>query len=123
MIFETAVIIGFACLLVLVAIQASQISKLNRLKDVCFKQLDEKTDRWKYEHLEIKIESLDKQSEFLLQELNAADTKTFKDIENAKDQLRNELNVVQDQLRALTNELGYVISKTPSTYQVIKKVL
>jgi len=116
-----AVLIVFLFLFLL--LQESRINKLNNELNRCFKQLSDKTELWKHEHLEKNVDRLYEKYEFLKKELNASDSKTFKDIDRAKQDMRTELDIVCDQLHAFADELGYKISRTPSQYKVTKRDL
>jgi len=112
-------LVGFLFLFLL--LQESRINKLNNELNRCFKQLGDKPDLWKHDHLAKTVDRLYEKYEFLKKELNESESKTFKDIDRAKQQMREELNVVYDQLHALANELGYSVSKAPTHYKVTKK--
>lgn len=110
-----------AFLFLFLLLQESRINKLNNELNRCFKQLGDKPELWKHEHLEKTVNRLQERYEMLYKEIGELESKTFKDIDRAKQDVRTEIDIVYDQLHALAEELGYKISRTPSQYKVIKK--
>ena len=122
MVFEIGVSIFAVVIFVLFLLQESKINRLNNELNRCFKQLGEKPNDRKVEHLSKNIDRLYEKYEFLLKELNSSDAKTFKDICNIKNESLDKLNMLYDQLHAFAEELGYDISKSPAKYKVNKRV-
>ena len=121
MVFEIMLVVFAVLLFLFVLLQESRINKLNNELNRCFKLNEEKADVWKHESLSNKIDRLQERYEVLQKDLGETDTRTFKDILNAKDDVRADVKVVRDQLNALANELGYSVSEMPAQYKVTKR--
>jgi predicted Holliday junction resolvase-like endonuclease len=114
--------IAVLVLFVIVWVLSSRVSRLNDALNRNYAQLADKTDSDDHKRTKQKLERLDENYEHLRKDMWALEDKVLNDINNVREECKNDNNTLYDRLDALADTLGYTIESTPNHYRVtIKK--
>ena len=114
--------IAVLVLFVIVWVLSSRVSRLNDALNRNYAQLANKTDSDDHKRTKQKLERLDENYEHLRKDMWALEDKVQIDMNNVREECKENNNTLYDRLDSLADTLGYKIEDTPNHYKVtIKK--